>query len=60
MVGMPALLIVGDADPYRPHIEWLAAHLRHATLCVLKDVGHMPFVELPDDFTRTVAAFLND
>jgi pimeloyl-ACP methyl ester carboxylesterase len=54
----PMLLVVGRLDAYLPHMEWLADHAKHATLCVLNDVGHFPFVEVPDEFTRTVASFL--
>ena len=57
-LGTPMLLVVGRQDAYLPHMEWRAEHAKHATLCVLNDVGHFPFVEAPGKFTSTVAAFL--
>ncbi len=56
---MPTLLIVGDQDWYREPMEWLARQMPAATLWVLKDVGHFPFVEAAQDFTSRVARFLN-
>lgn len=56
---MPALLIVGAADPYRSHMEWLAQQMPEATLCVLENVGHFPFIEGAREFTARVAAFLS-
>ena len=52
------LLVVGKQDWYLPHMEWLAEHAKRATLCVLDDVGHFPFVEAPDQFIRAVGSFL--
>ena len=46
-------------NDYRPDMEWLAARMPHATLCLLKDIGHLPFVETEATFTMEVAAFLN-
>ena len=57
-VPTPALLVVGSADPYRAHMEWLADAMPNATLRVVQDAGHFPFVERAPDFTREVAAFL--
>jgi len=57
-LDVPTLLIVGSRDPYRPHMEWLAGHIRKATLCTLDDVGHFPFVEAAEQFTQQVAAFI--
>jgi proline iminopeptidase len=57
---IPMLLVVGRRDWYLPQMEWLAEHAKQATLCVLNDVGHFPFVEAPDHFVRAVASFLNN
>jgi proline iminopeptidase len=57
-VQTPTLLVVGAADPYRPHMEWLAGTMPHATLRVVEGAGHLPFVEQGPAFTREVAAFL--
>jgi proline iminopeptidase len=56
---MPTLLIVGSHDAYCGPMRWLAAQLPHATLRVFDGVGHFPFLEAAEDFTATVAAFLN-
>ena len=58
-VDVPSLLIVGQHDPYRPHMEWLAAHLPIPTLCTLDGVGHFPFIEAAEQFRQRVAAFLH-
>jgi pimeloyl-ACP methyl ester carboxylesterase len=57
---VPTLLIVGSADPYRAHMEWLATQMPKATLCALDGVGHFPFVEAAEPFTQRVAAFINE
>jgi pimeloyl-ACP methyl ester carboxylesterase len=59
-LNVPSLLIVGESDPYRAHMEWLAAHLRRSTLCVLEGAGHFPFIEAADEFRRYVALFLQE
>jgi 3-oxoadipate enol-lactonase len=56
---VPTLLIVGNGDPYCADMEWLAEHMPNATLCVLDGVGHFPFIEAAEQFTQTVAAFVN-
>ncbi|MBI1872540.1 MAG: alpha/beta hydrolase [Acidobacteria bacterium] len=56
---VPALLVVGSEDPYRPHMEWLAEQMPAALLCVFEGIGHFPFVEAATEFTRSVATFLN-
>ena len=58
-LNVPTLLIVGDGDPYRRHMEWLASHMANATLLVFPGVGHFPFIESGSAFTSRVAAFLN-
>ena len=57
-VHTPALLIVGSGDAYRPHMEWLADAMPNATLRVVQDAGHFPFIEQRRAFTHDVAAFL--
>lgn len=59
-LNVPTLLIVGDRDPYCAHMEWLAAHLPNATLCVLDGIGHFPFIEAAEQFRQQVAAFIDD
>jgi proline iminopeptidase len=57
-LDVPTLLIVGRSDPYRVHMEWLAAHLPKPTLCTLDGAGHFPFIETAGQFTQRVAAFI--
>ena len=57
-LNVPLLLVVGSQDAYRPHMEWLAARARLASLCVIQRVGHFPFLEAPDEFQSVVAAFV--
>jgi len=59
-LDLPTLLIVGQSDPYRAHMEWLAAHLPQATLWTLEGVGHFPFIEAANQFRQRVAAFVQD
>jgi proline iminopeptidase len=56
---VPTLLIVGSADAYRPHMEWLAEHMPRAQLYMLQNVGHFPYIEAADTFTASVADFLH-
>jgi proline iminopeptidase len=57
-LDVPTLLIVGESDPYRPHMEWLAAHLPQPRLCTIEGAGHFPFVEAADRFRQCVASFI--
>jgi proline iminopeptidase len=59
-VEIPTLLIVGQNDPYRSHMEWLAAHLPQPTLCTLEGAGHFPFIEAADEFRHCVGSFLQE
>lgn len=59
-LDVPTLLIVGQSDPYRVDMEWLAAHLPNPTLCTFDGVGHFPFVEAAEHFSRRVAAFIHE
>jgi proline iminopeptidase len=58
-IEVPMLLVVGSNDAYLSHMEWLAAHARHAKLCVIESAGHFPFVEKPEEFVRVTSAFLS-
>ncbi len=59
-LDVPTLLIVGQADPYRAHMEWLAAHLPRPTLRTLEGTGHFPFIEAADRFRQCVASFIQE
>ena len=55
---MPMLLIVGARGPYLAHMQWIAEN-SCATLVVLENVGHFPFLEAPMEFGESVASFLS-
>jgi pimeloyl-ACP methyl ester carboxylesterase len=59
-LDVPTLLIVGQNDPYRVHMEWLAAHLPRPTLCTINGSGHFPFIEAATEFRQCVAAFIHE
>jgi pimeloyl-ACP methyl ester carboxylesterase len=59
-VRAPTLVIHGDADPLvrLEHGEVLAAGIPGARLLVLPGVGHLPWVERPNDVARAILDFL--
>jgi proline iminopeptidase len=59
-LDVPTLLVVGQSDPYREPMQWLARNLPKATLYTIDGVGHFPFVEAAELFTQRVAAFINE
>jgi proline iminopeptidase len=58
-IHTPALLIVGAADWYRPHMESLARLLPNARLHVIGGASHFPFVEAEGEFLNVVGEFLD-
>lgn len=59
-IAVPALLVVGDADPYEGPMRWLAAALPDARLEIFEGVGHFPFLERPERFRSVVDEFLSE
>lgn len=60
IADMPALLIWGDKDklvPLRGGRE-LLQHLRNAELVIMKNVGHLPYEEAPEEFNEILLHFL--
>lgn len=60
-VTVPCLSISGTADVYAPpdFVSTFVSRLpRACERVLLEGVGHMPFFEAPDEFARTVGAFL--
>lgn len=60
-ISVPTLVIAGDDDfvtPASPCSEKLAAGIPNATLEVIRDAGHFPFVEGQEQFLDAVRAFL--
>ena len=60
-LALPVLLVCGDRDrhvPLRNHLATQQA-IPRCGLQVWTDVGHVPFVEVADDFAAVVARFLD-
>ncbi|MEV7776959.1 alpha/beta hydrolase [Kitasatospora sp. NPDC088351] len=59
-VTVPTLLVHGARSRVYPTDvgRWLAGTVPGAELRVFADSGHLPFVEQPDDFVRTVTDFI--
>ncbi|MBS0471331.1 MAG: alpha/beta hydrolase [Proteobacteria bacterium] len=60
-IAVPTLLLWGDKDELIP-LECgqdAAALIPKAELVVLKNVGHIPSIEAPNDFVRIVSEFAN-
>jgi len=60
LIDSPTLLVYGDYDPLSgkaaAHLDSL---LPKSKLMIIKDAGHFPFIEKPDDFRRIINGFLN-
>jgi pimeloyl-ACP methyl ester carboxylesterase len=58
---LPTLLVCGDRDRHVPLRNHLATEqaIPRCGLQVWSDVGHVPFVEMPDDFAAVVTHFLD-
>lgn len=59
-IHLPTLVIVGDQDRLTPvkYSERLAEALPGSRLVVIKDAGHMAFLEKPQTFNETVLEFM--
>lgn len=55
------LVIAGDRDTLTPvgASRWLAEHLPHATLQVMRGAAHVPFLSHPEAFAADVVSFLD-
>ena len=59
-LALPAMIIIGGADPaLGPNLE-AYLQLPNASLSVLDGVGHVPSVEAPDRFVAVLGRFLRD
>jgi pimeloyl-ACP methyl ester carboxylesterase len=60
-LARPALLLCGDRDRHVPLRNLLATQqaIPRCGLQVWTEVGHVPFVEVPDDFAAVVGRFLD-
>lgn len=59
-ISCPTLIIWGDKDAIVPisSMDFFVDHIHHAKLKVYFGVGHLPMLEIPDEFNRDVIAFL--
>ncbi len=60
IADIPALLVWGSLDGavYPASAARLAQEFRNVQLVMLEGVGHLPYEEEPEEFNRTVEAFL--
>ncbi|MFX0077866.1 MAG: alpha/beta fold hydrolase [Candidatus Hermodarchaeota archaeon] len=60
-IQVPSLVVVGDEDKLTP-VKWsqyLADHLRNATLTIIEQAGHMVMLEQPEKLNQAIDAFLS-
>lgn len=59
-IQLPTLILWGDQDQEVPRsaMEIMAARIPRARLVVFEGAGHFPFLDMPDEFCRTVKEFL--
>jgi pimeloyl-ACP methyl ester carboxylesterase len=57
---MPVLVVHGDYDPLVPYAngQYLAAHIPGAKFITYPQVGHIPIIEVADQFNQDVLDFL--
>ena len=59
--NVPTLLLTGDADLYTPPsvLRLFVEHMKQAEYAIITESGHSAYWENPDDFNRTVLAFIS-
>jgi pimeloyl-ACP methyl ester carboxylesterase len=59
-IRVPTLLLVGDADipDVHAHAGAIEAGIPRAKRVVIRGVGHLMYLEKPDEFARTVIGFI--
>jgi pimeloyl-ACP methyl ester carboxylesterase len=60
LADIPTLLVWGSADPavYVQSAEQLRRNFKHCEVVVYPGVGHLPYEEVPEQFSATVLEFL--
>jgi 4,5:9,10-diseco-3-hydroxy-5,9,17-trioxoandrosta-1(10),2-diene-4-oate hydrolase len=60
-VSQPTLLIWGEEERFFPvgHAVSASRVMPNAQVHVISDAGHCPFLEQPEEFSKTVARFMN-
>ena len=61
-INIPTLIIVGRQDEFTPvaKAEELHRNLQSSKLVIIEDAGHMPNLEQPAEFNKTLLDFLNN
>lgn len=61
-IHVPTLLLVGDADipDVHAHAGAIEAGVSRARRVVIRDAGHLMYLEKPDEFSRVVIEFLEN
>jgi pimeloyl-ACP methyl ester carboxylesterase len=59
-IQAPTLILWGDLDREVPKgaMEIMQARIAHSRLVVFEGAGHFPFLDAPEEFGRTLTAFL--
>jgi pimeloyl-ACP methyl ester carboxylesterase len=59
-IKIPTLIVTGDADipDVHAHAGAIEAGIRGSRRIVLNNAGHLPYLELPDEFTKVVIGFI--
>jgi len=60
-IDFPTLIIVGDQDVFTPvtTAEHMQTRMKGAELAVIKDAGHMPNMEQPEQFNQLLKNYLD-
>jgi pimeloyl-ACP methyl ester carboxylesterase len=60
-IQAPTLILWGDRDREVPKsaMEIMHAKIAHSRLVVIEGAGHFPFLDVPEEFGRTLTAFLS-
>ena len=60
-VKAPVLILRGEADHFVPPYcaTYLYERLRRSEQIVMRDCGHLPYLERPEEFNRLVEDFLD-
>ncbi|MGH1295346.1 alpha/beta fold hydrolase [Bacillus pretiosus] len=60
-ISCPTLIIRGENDDFVPekYVREFERHLKNTTFIELKSSGHLPYLEQPTSFNKTVKMFLN-
>ncbi|SDP59998.1 Pimeloyl-ACP methyl ester carboxylesterase [Mucilaginibacter sp. OK268] len=60
-IDFPTLLIVGDQDVFTPvtTAEYMQVRINRAELAIIKNAGHMPNMEQPEQFNQLLKDYLD-